>query len=391
MADTDPLEYRQRRHPDLDVVSPRPDAVGPRPRVRHRRLRRQADRMTLRDILGVLRDSYCRTDRHRVHAHPGPRAAARGSRSGSRSATPSPTARSSCASWQAQRGRGVRDVPADQVRRPEAVLPRGRRVASSRCSTRCSTAAAATGLDEVCIGMPHRGRLNVLANIVGKSYGQIFREFEGNIDPRHRARLRRREVPPRRRGHVHRADGDDDPGVAGVQPAATSRRSTRCSRASSGPSRTCSTAATRASRCCPLLMHGDAAFAGQGVVAETLEPLPAARLPHRRHRPRRRQQPGRLHHRRPRRAGRRRYATDVARMVQAPIFHVNGDDPEACVRVARARVRVPAGVQQGRRHRHGLLPPPRPQRGRRPVADAAADVQARSTPSARCASSTPRR
>jgi 2-oxoglutarate dehydrogenase E1 component len=44
--------------------------------------------------------------------------------------------------------------------------------------------AAEEGLDEVAIGMPHRGRLNVLANIVGKSYAQIFREFEGNIDPR---------------------------------------------------------------------------------------------------------------------------------------------------------------------------------------------------------------
>jgi 2-oxoglutarate dehydrogenase E1 component len=43
--------------------------------------------------------------------------------------------------------------------------------------------AAGEGLDEVCIGMPHRGRLNVLANIAGKSYGQIFREFEGNLDP----------------------------------------------------------------------------------------------------------------------------------------------------------------------------------------------------------------
>jgi 2-oxoglutarate dehydrogenase E1 component len=46
--------------------------------------------------------------------------------------------------------------------------------------------AAEEGLDEVAIGMPHRGRLNVLANIVGKSYAQIFREFEGNIDPRTR-------------------------------------------------------------------------------------------------------------------------------------------------------------------------------------------------------------
>ena len=43
--------------------------------------------------------------------------------------------------------------------------------------------AAEAGLEEVCIGMPHRGRLNVLTNIVGKSYEQIFREFEGNLDP----------------------------------------------------------------------------------------------------------------------------------------------------------------------------------------------------------------
>ena len=62
-------------------------------------------------------------------------------------------------------------------------------------------------------------------------------------------------------------------------------------------------------------------------------------------------------------------------MIQAPIFHVNGDDPEACVRVARAGLRVPPGVQQGRRHRPGLLPPPRPQRGRRPVVHPAADVR----------------
>ncbi len=61
-------------------------------------------------------------------------------------------------------------------------------------------------------------------------------------------------------------------------------------------------------------------------------------------------------------------------MIQAPIFHVNGDDPEACVRVAQARLRVPPGVQEGRRHRHGLLPAPRAQRGRRPVDDPAADV-----------------
>ena len=181
------------------------------------------------------------------------------------------------------------------------------------------------------MGMSHRGRLNVLANIVGKSYAQIFREFEGELDPnvpqgsgdvkyhlgatgkftsrvghadRHHAR--RQPEPPRsgrpgRRGHGARQAG----------PAA---------------------ATTNHDHVLPVLIHGDAAFAGQGVVAETLNlsELPGYDVG------------GTVHivvnnqvgfTTPPGFARSTVYATDIAKAVQAPIFHVNGDDPEATVRV----------------------------------------------------------
>jgi multifunctional 2-oxoglutarate metabolism enzyme len=84
----------------------------------------------------------------------------------------------------------------------------------------------------------------------------------------------------------------------------------------------------------PLLIHGDAAFAGQGVVAEMPEPERHQGLPRRRHDPPDHQQPDRVHDR-TRVEPIVEYCSDVAKTVQAPIFHVNGDDPEACVRVAR--------------------------------------------------------
>ncbi len=192
--------------------------------------------------------------------------------------------------------------------------------------------AADDGLDGAVLGMSHRGRLNVLANIVGKSYDQIFKEFEGYVDPTsvqgsgdvkyHLGAVGK---------YVSRTGADIkvelaanpshleavDPVVLGMVRA----RQDQIDRPNTFS-------------VLPVLLHGDAAFAGQGVVAECLNmsDISGYRVG------------GTIHivinnqlgfTTSPEYARSSQYATDVAKMIQAPILHVNGDDPEACVRVAR--------------------------------------------------------
>src|SRR6202042_2435729 len=193
--------------------------------------------------------------------------------------------------------------------------------------------AADAGLDEAVIGMAHRGRLNVLANVVGKSYGQIFKEFEGNLDPKS-------------------TQGSGDVkyhlGAEGIFTAASGKRiptSLVANPSHLEASDPVTEGVVRAKQdvldmseegftVLPVLIHGDAAFAGQGVVAETLNlsQLRGYRTG------------GTVHivvnnqvgfTTSPQYSRSSVYATDVARMIQAPIFHVNGDDPEAVARVGR--------------------------------------------------------
>ena len=192
--------------------------------------------------------------------------------------------------------------------------------------------AADAGLDSAAIGMAHRGRLSVLANVIGKSYDQIFKEFEGHIDPTsvqgsgdvkyHLGATGKYESPTGADIRVELAANPShletvDPIVLGMMRAMQDR----IEPPGSFPT-------------LPILMHGDAAFAGQGVVAECLamSDIKGYRVG------------GTIHliinnqigfTTSPQFARSSLYCSDVAKTVQAPIFHVNGDDPEACVRVAQ--------------------------------------------------------
>ncbi|ORV71077.1 multifunctional oxoglutarate decarboxylase/oxoglutarate dehydrogenase thiamine pyrophosphate-binding subunit/dihydrolipoyllysine-residue succinyltransferase subunit, partial [Mycolicibacter hiberniae] len=199
------------------------------------------------------------------------------------------------------------------------------------------------GLDEVVIGMPHRGRLNVLANIVGKPYSQIFTEFEGNLNPAEAHGSGDVKYHLGATGVYLQMFGDNeiqvsltanpshleavDPVLEGLVRA----RQDLLGRGASG------TEEEPAFSVVPMMLHGDAAFAGQGVVAETLNMalLPGYRVG------------GTIHiivnnqigfTTAPDYSRSSEYCTDVAKMIGAPIFHVNGDDPEACDWVARLAV-----------------------------------------------------
>jgi 2-oxoglutarate decarboxylase len=330
MADTDPLEYRQRRHPDLDVTShgltlwdlERDFATGGFG---------GAPMLRLRKVLGILRDSYCRTiGTEYMHIQDPEQRRWLQAKIEVGYAKPGPD----------EQLRILRRLNAAEafetflqtkfVGQKRFSLEGGESVIALLDRILCR--AAADNMDEVCIGMPHRGRLNVLANIAGKSYGQIFREFEGKQDPKSVQGSGDVKYHLGTEGEFVAEDGSKTK----VYLAANPSHLEAVNPVLEGITRAKQDRLDLAGEdftVLPLLMHGDAAFAGQGVVAETLNlsQLRGYRTG------------GTIHvvinnqvgfTTSPSASRSSTYSTDVARMIQAPIFHVNGDDPEACVRVA---------------------------------------------------------
>jgi 2-oxoglutarate dehydrogenase E1 component len=336
MADTDPLEFKIRTHPDLDILEhgltlwdlDRKFPVGG---FAGERL------MPLRDILGVLRNSYCRTvGVEYMHIT-------------------DPEERE----WLQQRI----EVKHEQPDREKQKHVLGRLNAAEAFETFLQTkyvgqkrfsleggesvipildevliAGTDHGLDEVAIGMAHRGRLNILANVLGKSYAKIFGEFEGNIDPGtvqgsgdvkyHLGATGKFRNPFRTDAGIAVSLASNPSHLETVNPVLEGIVRAKQDMIDKGE---------QGFTVLPVLLHGDSAFAGQGVIQETLNlsQLRGYRTG------------GTVHvvinnqvgfTTSPASARSSLYSTDVARMIGAPVFHVNGDDPEACVRVARLAV-----------------------------------------------------
>jgi 2-oxoglutarate decarboxylase len=332
MADTDPLEFTIRKHPDLDVLQhgltlwdlDRTFPVGGFA---------GKQKMKLRDVLGVLRDSYCRRiGIEYMHIQ-------------------DPEERN----WVQERIEVKYAKPdADEQKHILHRLNAGEAfetflqtkfVGQKRFSLEGGESliplldavlqsSAEAGLDEMVIGMAHRGRLNVLTNIVGKPYEKIFNEFEGQMDPKTAHGSGDVKYHLGQTGKYTTPDGEFSTTVSvvanpshleAVDPVLEGIVRAKQDRLDLG---------LHGYTVLPVLVHGDAAFAGQGVVAETLNlsQLRGYRTG------------GTVHvivnnqvgfTTAPEYSRSSMYSTDVARMVEAPIFHVNGDDPEAVVRVAK--------------------------------------------------------
>ena len=198
-----------------------------------------------------------------------------------------------------------------------------------------------SGIREIVIGMAHRGRINVLVNILGKSPEELFEEFEGNFDldelrgsgdvKYHKGFSADMKTPG---GNVHIALAFNPSHLEIVNPVVEGSVRARQQRRGD----------LERQEVLPVLIHGDAAFAGQGVVTETFQMSQTNGF----------RTGGTVHivinnqigftTSRPSDARSTDYCSDVAKMIEAPIFHVNGDDPEAVLFRHATRAAVPAEI-----------------------------------------------
>ena len=222
--------------------------------------------------------------------------------------------------------------------------------------------AGAQGVKEVVIGMAHRGRLNVLVNILGKTPAELFSEFEGTKDVKEltgdvKYHLGFASNMQSRGGPVHLALAFNPSHLEIVGPVVEG--SVRARQWRRGDA--------EGVEVIPVQIHGDAAFAGQGVVMETLQMSQSRGFSTK----------GTIHiivnnqigfttsYQKDARST--HYCTDVAKMVDAPIFHVNGDDPEAVVAVTRLAIDYRMAFKKGvvidmvcyRRHGHNEADEPK--------------------------------
>jgi 2-oxoglutarate dehydrogenase E1 component len=332
MADVDPLEYQQRSHPDLNILNHglslwdldrtfKTGGFGGKSKAQ------------FRDTLKILRDSYCRTiGVEYMHIQ-------------------DPAQRK----W----FQDNLERPYEKLSRDEQMRILGKLNEAEAFETFLQTkfvgqkrfsleggestiaaldeilqAAANNGLQEVAIGMAHRGRLNVLTNVAGKTYGQVFREFEGNTDTKTVQGSGDVKYHLGTEGVFTSAEGNK----VAVSLAANPSHLEAVNPVLEGIVRAKLDVLDAIPReeypILPILIHGDAAFAGQGVVPEVLNmsQLRGYKVG------------GTINivinnqvgfTTPPGESRSTVYSTDVAKAIQAPIFHVNGDDPEAVVRVAQ--------------------------------------------------------
>src|SRR5690625_2559688 len=334
IAATDPLEYRMRTHPDLDLDSHGLtlwdlDRLWPTGGIGG------TSHMLLRDLLGVLRDAYTRNSGYQYMLIDAPEER----------------------SWFQEKleHRFVKPSREEQLRilgrlnAAEAfeTFLQTKFVGQMRFSLEGSesliplldavlSGAADHGLDEVAIGMAHRGRLNVLTNITGNTFTQLFREFVGDVD-----------------SGIAQGSGDVKYHLGTEGTFTSYNRNTTTVSVAANPSHLeavnpvvegivrakqdqydYGAKSPKSFSVLPIQVHGDASFAGQGVVFETMQmsQLRGYRTG------------GTIHviinnqvgfTTPPSQSRSSTYATDVARSIQAPVFHVNGDDPEAVVQAAQ--------------------------------------------------------